>query len=519
MAKVLRIRKSRVWVAAAVAGMAMCGCSGDAELRHVLNELDRELELSTTYIDRHQAHIDSLRLREQSVATLDELARNYTSFNNDSALTAYDRAIELARSEGCADSTVTRLRLSRAALMPLGGFMLEATREYESIDTAGMTRAELAHYYNCGRRMFSFLSSFYDKYSPTHDRYQSLAQDAQRHLLSELPHNSLAYNLNLAEYLHSIHNYEKSRRVLANVLEHMSPDDKDYGRAAHIMAQTWRALDNRKEYMRYLALSAISDLRNATREVTSLQEMGQVMFEHEEVERAHHYLYAALRNAVECNAEARMIQTAAYMPIIENVHRLEQEMQSRNSTIAIVVMAITLLSLICSLVMLRRKMKQMGHLQKHLEGTNNLKEIYITQFLNLCSIYMEKLTQLSQTVTRKISAGQIDELYRLTNSGKFVENQSREFYEVFDEAFINIHPGFVEGVNRLLQPDKQIVLGHGEKLNTELRILAFMRLGINDTARIAQILNYSVNTIYTYRNKLKNKAVDRDGFESAVQNL
>lgn len=92
-------------------------------------------------------------------------------------------------------------------------------------------------------------------------------------------------------------------------------------------------------------------------------------------------------------------------------------------------------------------------------------------------------------------------------------------YDVFDNAFLHIYPTFVDEVNNLLAPDKRISLKPGEKLNTDLRILALMRLGIEDTSRIAQMLNYSVYTIYTYRNKFKSRAVDRDNFESDVMKI
>lgn len=121
--------------------------------------------------------------------------------------------------------------------------------------------------------------------------------------------------------------------------------------------------------------------------------------------------------------------------------------------------------------------------------------------------------------SNKISTGQVDELYRLTKSGKFVEHNSSDFYEVFDDAFLHMYPDFLEKVNKLLRDDAQITLRDGEKLNTDLRILAFMRLGIDDTARVGRILNYSVNTIYAYRNKLRNRAIDRDNFEAAIAAL
>ena len=158
-------------------------------------------------------------------------------------------------------------------------------------------------------------------------------------------------------------------------------------------------------------------------------------------------------------------------------------------------------------------------MRNNLKIANDTKEVYISQFLSLCSIYMDKLNQFSNIVNRKISAGKIDDLYKITKSGKLIEEQSKEFYEVFDNAFLNIYPTFIENVNELLQPDQQITLKDEEKLNTELRILALMRLGIDDSSRIAQMLNYSINTIYTYRNKLKNKAVDRDNFEKNIMKI
>ena len=40
-----------------------------------------------------------------------------------------------------------------------------------------------------------------------------------------------------------------------------------------------------------------------------------------------------------------------------------------------------------------------------------------------------------------------------------------------------------------------------------------------DATRVAQILNYSVNTIYAYRNKLRNRAINRDTFEADIQKI
>ncbi|KAA3964640.1 transcriptional regulator, partial [Bacteroides ovatus] len=81
-------------------------------------------------------------------------------------------------------------------------------------------------------------------------------------------------------------------------------------------------------------------------------------------------------------------------------------------------------------------------------------------------------------------------------------------------------PNFVESLNALLLPDEQIVLKPDELLNTELRIFALIRLGIKDSSQIAELLHYSVNTIYNYRSRVKTKArVSRDDFEDLVAKI
>ena len=182
-------------------------------------------------------------------------------------------------------------------------------------------------------------------------------------------------------------------------------------------------------------------------------------------------------------------------------------------------MALLVIGLIATLVFIYYEIVKMKRLQQSLRQANKVKEIYISQFLQLCSIYMDKLNQFSKIVTRKLSTGQVDDLYRMTKSGKFVEEQSQEFYNVFDNAFLHLYPDFIERVNELLRPDCQIELQSGEILNTDLRILAFMRLGIHESSQIAQVLNYSINTIYSYRNRLKSRAISRDTFEERIASI
>ena len=257
---------------------------------------------------------------------------------------------------------------------------------------------------------------------------------------------------------------------------------------------------------------------SATREAISLQELGSGIND-TDIRRAHNYLMTAMENAVECGAAVRMIDTSQALPIIEHSHNDSIRRWRKTAYIVIAAMAVLLIILVATLLLLRREMHRMSELQNHLRSANKTKEVYITQFLNLCSIYMDKLNQFCKIATRKLAAGQADDLYKMTKSGKFVEEQSKEFYELFDNAFLHIYPSFVDDVNRLLRPEERMVLREGELLNTDLRILAFMRLGIEDSAKIAQVLNYSINTIYSYRNRLKARAIEKNNFEQDLMKI
>ena len=94
------------------------------------------------------------------------------------------------------------------------------------------------------------------------------------------------------------------------------------------------------------------------------------------------------------------------------------------------------------------------------------------------------------------------------------------FHQNFDTAFLNIYPDFISEVNRLMAPENQFETdADSTKLTTELRVLALIRLGIADNQKIADILRSSITTIYTYRSKLKSRALQKDTFEDDIRRI
>ena len=114
-------------------------------------------------------------------------------------------------------------------------------------------------------------------------------------------------------------------------------------------------------------------------------------------------------------------------------------------------------------------------------------------------------------IHKQLKRGDEDEVLRLTRpSGDIINEEIHDLYRNFDMAFLDIFPDFVDRFNDLLLPDKKITLKKGELLNTELRIFAMIRLGINESAQIAELLHYSIRTVYNYRSGINRKTNVKD---------
>lgn len=492
----------------------------------ILQRLDRELEVGDVYIGMRRSLIDSLKstlsaTRIDDSGRLDlllQLGDSYNAYRVDSALHYYETGMSAAKAVN-ADSATLRFAIRMATYLPLQLLITDAEHLMDSINAAGVPAGLLREYYDAQRQMNNYISNLFADFPDRHSVYRKREFDTQSRLLDLLDKSSSQYKLNLAEHHMYSRNYPVAKRILEELIGEIGEPNPMYARACHMLADVAKVDDDYSGQVYYLALSAISDIRCATLEMSSLQELGALLFKHNDVQRAHSYLSHALRSAVECQVSLRIIQTSKALPIIENAHRAQINTFRKRIFIVIAIMGVLLLALFVLLRMVYRNNRMQRRLALSLEKANAVKDVYIAQFLNLCSIYMDKLNQFNKLVNRKISAGKSEDLLKLTKTGKLVEEQSKEFYEMFDDAFLNIYPSFVEDVNALLCPDKQLTLRDGEKLNTDLRILALMRLGIDDTSRIAQMLNYSVYTIYTYRNKFKSRAIDRDSFEMNVMKI
>lgn len=147
---------------------------------------------------------------------------------------------------------------------------------------------------------------------------------------------------------------------------------------------------------------------------------------------------------------------------------------------------------------------------------NKIKEDYIGFYFTISSLYIDKLENLKQSLNQLISTKRTDEVRNLLINID-IKKEREMLFENFDRAFLKIFPGFIEQYNALFDPSENMNSKESKTLNTELRIFALIRMGISDTEKIAKMLGLSINTIYTYKTRIKNRAiVSNDEFEQKI---
>lgn len=159
---------------------------------------------------------------------------------------------------------------------------------------------------------------------------------------------------------------------------------------------------------------------------------------------------------------------------------------------------------------------QSSFMKNHVEADRRALTV---EFLNLHALALERFDATLGNVRRKLSAGQTSEVHRMLSQDTLFDDHTKMFNQSFDRVIYNLYPHFIAEVNKFLIPDKRIEKPENNRLTTELRILAFACIGIDDTTVIARFLGLSHNTIYTYRNRMRARALNRETFDENIQHI
>ena len=454
----------------------------------LLSELDHCIKERATYYASREQQIDSLQALLTDTLTDNErfelygrLVETYRSYNLDSQLHYTELRLNMAQTPF--EKQVSYLNYSEV-LMRSG--MYHETFVY--IDSAMQQELHpvLEPYYNHLCRTLYGLMEDFAITQREQQTYSAITQQYREEIMAVHPAGSFLHELVRADYLyeqqlydsalHVLESYEQAKRVEGQYEEPIFNFTR---------AQIYRAMNNREQARHYYALSAIADLRNSIREYIALRELAVLQYEDGEIDRAFHYMQCAAQDAMSGSARVRSIETSSLYPVVEEAHLklVRKRLYGMIALIISILVIATLLALF--LIYNSRKRRQLALLNnqlalsnKALRQSNRIKTVYLGRYM--------KMTTISD----------------------------------FDDAFLELFPDFVSQVQTLLVPEAELRIKPKERLNTDLRVLALIHLGITDSKQIAEFLRYSLSTIYNSRTRMRNLAKeDREHFEEKVAAL
>ena len=478
---------------------------------------DFEVSRAEVYKQAHEHRIDSLKsMRPRTKDIQVRVAREYQYYQSDSARVWYLRLLD-AEEPYRTQAYMGLVQLSSSIGKYGDGFSLvpHVTQVPEYLKVDWIEAVWRLHTEALASSNIPYLHSELEVQAQLY--YDSLLHEMAR----QAPYNEdirLRYSILQAR---DADNIPLALAINDTILSRFAEWSHPYAIEAYNRYTFYDALGQDRESIIWLLRSAISDVRNGITDNGSSWIVAKECYEAGDLERAYRYSEYSLTNASYFNAPTRFIQTYALGHTISGQYEQRLHRSSVILTIAMITLAVVLFILAIGILFMLRQNRRLHGLNKEMKAMNEelrlinrqlteadkVKEQYICRYLEVQSDYIRRLTTMARRAGEKDPAG-------------FLDREMDNFYRSFDDTFLSLYGSFVEDFNALLKPEARITPKPGERMTVEMRIFALILLGITSSAKIAELLCYSPNTISNYRVKMKKGAIgDRDTFEQRVQQI
>ena len=500
----------------------------DKEAR--LTQMKDVLAGLTSSTDRYQA--------------MKRLYEEYSAYQYDSAYAYVSDCLRLAESMGDAVRQ-NESSLNLAHILSTSCLMEQARQSLNRIDTTLLTPGQLIQYYRTWTDLLIYQAEYLQGTRYADKSISELIGLRRRIAELDGPQDDVNYLITVAECRADNRHHQEAIELLKELMQRYHSGDRMYSIITSTMSFHYAQMGDKDNQMLYLIKSAESDVEGCIRENTSLRTIADRLFDEGDIDRAYRYMRLAVDDANFYGTRLRNIQSSRIMPKILNAYQTKQEKNHRNMMWLLGIISVIALLLIGGVIAIYQLLKRYRRLNEQKKAVNEqlrqvnvrlgdtveqlnesnamlqerekLKEEYIARFLALSSKFIDRGEGQRKALYRLYRDRKNEELARELKSTHYGNENAQLFYENFDHAFLNIYPNFVDEVNKLLQEDGRIEVKQGKRLTTESRVLALIRIGITDNQSIADILRASLTTIYTYRSKLKARALNKEEFESQVK--
>lgn len=321
----------------------------------------------------------------------------------------------------------------------------------------------------------------------------------------------------------------------------------------YMLGELYQKLGKNDQAITHLTEAVIHDISTSTKESLAIIKLSELLFKKGDIQTASILIHKANEDALFYGAQQRKIQIGAILPIIDQeiVNIVEKE-KDRIQWQYIVVSSFLILAICFMLIVYYQYLKlkkakrliadandnlkninnqlrkvnekinfkniEIKQVNKLLLEANKIKEEYLGLFFTQYDGIFEKFNSFITSMKKSIEDENYEKVKRIILSYN-LKREKDKLLENFDLAFINLFPNFIKEFNALMKEEHKVEIKNGEVLTKELRIYALIRLGITQNEIIAQILGYSVNSIYAYKTKIRNNSIlNKDDFDQKLLN-
>ncbi len=508
------------------------GMSGDTGSHDALVGLDRLLEAPDTFSDGRRNRISYLSQRLDVVSDPTDrykiyrgLYGQYRHYRCDSAMLTAEARLRIARAIG--GQALVSASLNLAESYSESGNYNDALEILDTIPRDGLADYLLKYLYDIYRRTYRRLADR-DAVGSHKLVYAAEASVYRDSSLCMHADSEPDYYLILASKFMDAGSWNKALQTVQRLEEHCQYQPASTHLA--LKAEIYRHLNRRKDEVNCLARAAAMDISEGRKDSPYLTRLAITLEETGDVDRAYRYIRRALADVRFSQANAASFDVLEALPIIEHAH---QEAQSRRMGYVYCLTGVILLMAVVLGLALRiagRRLSANRRMRASLEKNNRqlaqandaLKQADLERIAHINGIFsaysdsIERIATFRRTLSRLLTVRKYNEAADLLKEDTLEMHALQDMYSRFDSVFLNICPDFIETYNEMVRPEERLAPGI-QTLTAPLRVLALMKLGVVSTRQLAEMLHYNTQTIYNYRNRLKNAlAVDKERFDQWV---
>ena len=552
---------------------------GSPHIDSLMAELNQAIKDASAYDESKLKEISKLKneLSKWPLTDFDkqyeinlQLYKEYKYYHYDSAL-IYAHELQRLASYKRNPAFITDARLKAIFIMLSGGMFKETFDSLNIISVTNISDTVKAEYYSLVGRAYYNLSDFNGGDS-IYNVKANLYLDSALHLY---PLSSFDYSYYSALTFLKKRSTDSALHYLNKLLTQKNLSYHQIALATSTIGGIYISQGNDDKAIPYLASASVADIKSSTKETLALLNLAGIVYKKGNIEEALSYIEKANADAEFYNARLRKVQVGAILPVIEGgmIHTIKNQKEKLQYfllalsflVILLAGFAIIIRNQVKKLKAARKSLSEINLKQKQineelleanelkgkfnhqltetnsqleeanlvkelynvqlrrinhqLSEANKIKEEYIGYYFNLDTEYLSRIEKLMTSLDKKVAERKWEEIRFLLKSVD-PKKEKEELLKNFDKVFLRLFPNFVVQFNTLFKEEDKIILKEDQLLNTELRIFALIRLGVTDNEKIAEILDYSINTIYSKKTKIRSKTiVSKDDFEKKIAEI